>query len=511
MISDKIKILLVDDREDNLMSIEAILRNDGYEFVRANSGKEALKILLKDQNFTLILMDVQMPDLNGIETASLIYQREKLKHIPIIFITAHDQGDEHVYKGYKTGAVDYIYKPINPDLLKAKVTVFIELYRKNHKLLAQEAKLKAINISLEKEVRERMKSEALLSEAQKITHLGSWEWNTSNNYFIWSEELFRIFGYEPHAIQVNFKTFLNHIHPEDLERVSMVLRVSYAHREPFAMEHRITTVKDEVRSVLAKGRIITDEQTGESRILGIILDITDLKDTQNQLRQKDEFISIASHELKTPLTSIKAYNQLINRCLETNDIENVKKFAKKSEAYILKLNNLIEDLLNVSKIQAGKMQYCISEFDFDELVNDTVENIRLVANNYNIRLNGKTHTKLKGDKERLEQVLVNYVSNAIKYSPDSKEVIVELKKDDDHIHVAVKDFGIGIAPEQVQKIFNRYYRVQSSANKFTGLGIGLYISSEIIKKHSGQTWVESEPGKGSTFHFKLPVNTEVFE
>jgi two-component system CheB/CheR fusion protein len=417
-----------------------------------------------------------------------------------------------VYKGYKTGAVDYIYKPINTELLRAKVTVFIELYRQNHKLLAQEAKLKAINISLEKEVRERIKSEALLSEAQKITHLGSWEWNTSNNYFIWSDELFRIFGYEPNAVTVNFKSFLNHIHPDDLERVSMTLRVSYAHKQPFTIEHRIIKADGETRYVLGKGRIITDEHSGETRILGILLDITDLKDTQEQLRQKDEFISIASHELRTPLTSIKAYNQLINRCLETNDIENVKKFSKKSEAYIQKLHNLIEDLLNVSKIQAGKMQYCISEFDFDELVNDTIENIRLVSNNYNIKLQGATGTKIKGDKERLEQVIVNYVSNAIKYSPDSKDVIIDIKKDeDDYIHVAVKDFGIGISKEQVQKIFDRYYRVQSSANKFTGLGIGLYISSEIIKKHSGHTWVESEPGKGSTFFFKLPVKTEMAE
>src|SRR6185369_2796386 len=146
------KILLVDDREDNLLSIETILEQDGYVFVKASSGRDALKILLTEYDFALILMDVKMPNLNGFETAALIYESEKLKHIPIIFITAHSYGDENIFKGYRAGAVDYIYKPINPDLLRAKVSVFVELYRKNHALIAQEQKLVAINRSLEIEI-----------------------------------------------------------------------------------------------------------------------------------------------------------------------------------------------------------------------------------------------------------------------------------------------------------------------------------------------------------------------
>ncbi|HSZ72220.1 MAG TPA: response regulator [Cytophagaceae bacterium] len=153
------KILIVDDREDNLMSIASLLEPMGHQLVKANSGRNALKILLGEYDFALILMDVQMPNLNGFETASLIYEREKLRHIPIIFITAHSQDEENIFKGYRTGAVDYIYKPINPDLLKAKVSVFIELYRKNHQLVAQEQKLIAINKNLENEINERKNSE----------------------------------------------------------------------------------------------------------------------------------------------------------------------------------------------------------------------------------------------------------------------------------------------------------------------------------------------------------------
>ena len=151
--------MLVDDREDNLLSIEAILQPNGYNFVKAGSGRQALKILLSEFDFAMILMDVKMPNLNGFETAALIYEREKLKHIPIIFITANNFGDENMFKGYQTGAVDYIYKPINPDILRAKVGVLIELYKKTRLLHEQEQKLIAINRSLENEIKDRKASE----------------------------------------------------------------------------------------------------------------------------------------------------------------------------------------------------------------------------------------------------------------------------------------------------------------------------------------------------------------
>src|SRR6188508_941677 len=146
-----LKILVVDDREDNLFSIETILEKDNYTIVKANSGRAALKILLKQHDFSLILMDVQMPDLNGFETATIIYERDKLKSIPIIFITAHNYDDDFVFKGYQMGAVDYIYKPINPELLRVKVSVFVELYRKNKQLVQQEKKLLEVNKSLQRE------------------------------------------------------------------------------------------------------------------------------------------------------------------------------------------------------------------------------------------------------------------------------------------------------------------------------------------------------------------------
>ena len=154
-----INILVVDDREDNLLSIEAILEKDNYNIIKANSGRAALKVLLHQHDFSLILMDVQMPGMNGLETATMIYERDKLKAIPIIFITAYSNDDEYIFKGYQMGGVDYIYKPINPELLRAKVGVFVDLYRKNHQLVSHEKKLVAANKSLQKEIQERKLSE----------------------------------------------------------------------------------------------------------------------------------------------------------------------------------------------------------------------------------------------------------------------------------------------------------------------------------------------------------------
>jgi len=154
-----VKILAVDDREDNLLSIETILEKEGYTVIKANSGRAALKLLLREHDFSLILMDVQMPQMNGLETATLIYERERLKHIPIIFITAHRYGDDLMFRGFKMGGVDYIHKPIDAALLRFKVSVFVELFQKTNELVIQEEKLKAINQTLESEIAERRLSE----------------------------------------------------------------------------------------------------------------------------------------------------------------------------------------------------------------------------------------------------------------------------------------------------------------------------------------------------------------
>ena len=221
-------------------------------------------------------------------------------------------------------------------------------------------------------------------------------------------------------------------------------------------------------------------------------------------KKKDEFISIASHELKTPLTTTKAYIQLSQKVASPES--RGYKLITKAEDQLSRLEKLISDLLDVSKIQAGKLIYDKEAFSFDKLLIETVGSIQLTSSSHKIVIEKLDKVQFSGDKLRIEQVLNNFLSNAIKYSPDAKKVIVRSEVSNDNIIVSVQDFGIGIDPIHVVGIFDRFYRVDNTAIRYQGLGLGLYISSEIIKRHGGSFWIESVLGEGSSFYFLLPLN-----
>jgi PAS domain S-box-containing protein len=220
--------------------------------------------------------------------------------------------------------------------------------------------------------------------------------------------------------------------------------------------------------------------------------------------KKDEFISIASHELKTPLTTIKAFFQLSKR--DTDNKSKLNPFVEKTERQLDRLGRLIDDLLDVSKINAGKMVYNTEEFDFDQMLADTVDSIQRTTYKHRIELHSNCQIKLRGDQHRLEQVIINLLNNAIKYAPNADKVIVNCELDNHNIIVSVQDFGIGIAEEHLKGLFDRFYRVDNSSARFQGLGLGLFISNEIVKRHGGSFWIESVPDEGSTFYFLLPLN-----
>lgn len=251
--------------------------------------------------------------------------------------------------------------------------------------------------------------------------------------------------------------------------------------------------------------------TGASKIAR---DITDKVEMENQRKvlterlqelnyYKDEFMAMASHELKTPLTVIKANLQILeNKMQADNKID----FVKKTLRQVNKLTDLISDLLDVSKIQSGKLDLNRTNFDLTQFLTEIVESIQQTTPNHDIVLN--THNKklvARGDKDRLEQVVINVLTNAIKYSPNAKKVTVDADVKDKNIIIRVKDEGIGIPQDDLDKVFTRFFRVRGLASTFSGSGIGLYISSEIIKRHGGEIWVESETGKGSTFYFSIPL------
>ena len=225
--------------------------------------------------------------------------------------------------------------------------------------------------------------------------------------------------------------------------------------------------------------------------------------------KKDEFIGIASHELKTPLTSVKAYIQLMSRQLENKDEpidrDTYQQYISKTEGYVNKLEMLINNLLDVSKLHAGKMQYNFERFSLDEMIREAVDGIKHLFRDHSFNITQLPEATVTGDKIRLEQVLINYLTNAVKYSPGRSKVNIRSWMDDGRVTVAVQDFGIGLSKEAQAKVFDRFYRVSDTSHRFSGLGVGLYISKEIIARHKGQVWIESEKGNGSTFYFSIPV------
>lgn len=251
-----------------------------------------------------------------------------------------------------------------------------------------------------------------------------------------------------------------------------------------------------------------DENGTVNGILSFAYDITELvnaRKLEEEQYKKDEFLSIASHELKTPLTSIKAFNQLMQR---TNDLDKLKSFVTKSAGNILRLDKLIGDLLDVTKINAGKMQYNMHFFDFDEMLKQTIENVQYTAITHQIVLEHHEAVSFVGDRIRLEQVVSNFLTNAIKYSPGANRVLVNSRIKDNDVVVSIQDFGIGINATDMDHLFERYYRINNSSMHFEGLGLGLFISSEILNRHQGSFWIESEPKQGSTFYFRLPIIPE---
>lgn len=221
--------------------------------------------------------------------------------------------------------------------------------------------------------------------------------------------------------------------------------------------------------------------------------------------KKDEFISIASHELKTPLTTTKAYVQLLQREFAEAELtdKRLSDYINKTVNNINKLQSLIEDLLNISKIQAGKLEYNMQQSRIMDVIAEAVENISNTGATHAVRIEGESNARVNADPQRIEQVISNLLSNAMKYSPGEKEVIVTVKEESSKIIVSVHDRGIGISEENKEKVFNRFERLDND-HRFSGLGIGLYLADEIIKRHNGNMWFESEVGKGSTFYFSLP-------
>ena len=293
------------------------------------------------------------------------------------------------------------------------------------------------------------------------------------------------------------------IHPDDMAISVATWEKSVKTGMPFKIEDRKRSAHGDYRWFVAHALPFKDS---DQNIIGWFGVCTDIEEQKREMEKKDDFISMASHELKTPVTSLKAYTQILMMNFEERNDDMSITMLDKMDKQIEKLTRLIGDLLDVSKANAGQLNYSDEDIDFNEMVDEVMSVMRLTNNSHNIEVKLDKNCIINGDKNRLGQVIINLVSNAVKYSPNAKKILVKSEIKEDHLKFSVQDFGIGIPVSQQAKLFSRFFRV--SENTYPGLGLGLYISDEIIKRHSGSMSFVSTQAQGSTFCFTLPIKSD---
>lgn len=487
-------ILIVDDNQNNIYSLKKLLESKDFQVDTAISGEEALGKALKN-NYALIILDVQMPVMDGFEVAETFSGYSKTKEIPIIFLSAVNKEKEFITRGYASGGMDYVTKPIDPEILLLKVKTFYNLQENS---LA----MKKTQQSLELEVKGRREAQVTMRSEIDHFHLmlealpqiaftldGDGKVNFVNSKW-----------YEYSASEFEFPE----THPDD-KNIPYELERCKKKGKALELESRIKNIKTgDYRFHLLRMSPVYD---GKS-IKNWVGTFTDIEDQKKVEKEKDEFLSIASHELKTPLTSIKAYMQLLDRKLKINEGTTEANYVNKALSQVEKLNTLITDLLDVSKIDNGKLKINKKPTNLDSVIHTAIETI-LQTHDDKVKITRHGFIPdilIPLDAIRIEQVLINFLTNAIKYSPENNQVIVTTFVDENEVRVSVTDFGIGIPDFKQDAVFKKFYRVEESSLQFQGMGIGLYICSEIIQQHDGTIGLSSVVEEGSTFYFTLPLN-----
>jgi PAS domain S-box-containing protein len=379
--------------------------------------------------------------------------------------------------------VDFVYEPI---FIDDEVQVIM--------VLAIEVSDKVIARRSIEDVEERIR---LAVEAAEI---GTFDLDLINGTMLTSDRFDAIFGFNSH---VDWLMYTNAIHPDDRADREASHKSALVNGKLF-YEARVIYADQSIHWVRVQGNVYYDKAGKPKRILGTLLDITQFKRLE---QQKDDFISIASHELKTPITSLKASLQLLDKLRTNPTAPVVPKLIDQSLKSMRKISTLVEDLLNVSRSQQSQLTLNKTEFFIADLLNNCCSHVR-ASGKYEFKVQGDLRLKVNADEHAIEQVVVNLVNNAVKYAPDSLVIIMEIKKNGDSVKVSVKDTGPGIESEKIPFLFDRYYQAQSGGFNNSGLGLGLYISAEIIRKHDGKIGVDSILGEGSTFWFTLPLDSK---
>lgn len=490
-------ILIVDDNQNNLFSLKKLLESKDFQVDTADSGQEALGKALKN-DYALIILDVQMPEMDGFEVAETLAGYSKTKEIPIIFLSAVNTEKKFITKGYASGGKDYVTKPVDPEILLLKVKTFYNLQE-------QSLALKKTQQILELEVKGRRESQVTMKSQIDHFHL-MLESLPQIAFTLNNEGVVDFVNGKWYEYSISDTSFPE-THPDDLDIKEEFARCKKKGKA-LQLEIRIKNRKTEnFRYHLLRVTPVLEEGIIKNWV-GTFTDIDDQKKVE---KEKDEFLSIASHELKTPLTSIKAYVQLLDRKLKLEKESSEAGFMVKVHDQIEKLNTLITDLLDVSKIDNGKLKINKKPTNLENTIQNAIDTILQTHDENKVKIERHGFIPdilIPFDAIRIEQVLINFLTNAIKYSPQNNQVIVTtfVDEEEQEVKVNVTDFGIGIPDYKQEAVFHKFYRVEESSLQFQGMGIGLYICSEIIKQHHGSIGVSSIVDEGSTFYFTLPLN-----
>jgi signal transduction histidine kinase/DNA-binding response OmpR family regulator len=581
--TEKINILMVDDSPTNLLALETILEGPDRNLVRATSGDEALRYLLNDE-VAVILLDVYMPGIDGLETAALIRGREKSRDIPIIFLTADSTGNRHIAKGYSLGAVDYILKPVEPDILRSKVAVFVELFKKTEEIKRQAALLHEKNLELEnanlerlgmlielgqqlaaehdparvlekfcdaardivgaeharvgvlngqgRELRYFFRSDSSTGEEMETgvpqadegvlgtlirerrpLRLSEMDGSLHNADLPTPDKHARSFLGAPifYSAQVfGWLYLIDKIGADEFTEADERLAVTLSTQVSVAYENARLYTEAQRHTIELQQEIAERKQAEEERARMLVREQEARAEAESANRTKDEFLATLSHELRTPLTAILGWSHL----LQTNkfDQQSVARALETIERNARSQSQLIDDLLDVSRIITGKLRLEVCPVELTKIVEAVVESSRPAADAKGIQFEvalDKSVSQVLGDPTRLQQVFWNLFSNAVKFTPEGGRVEVRLERTDAHAQIIVSDSGQGINPQFLPVIFDRFRQVDgSTTRKHGGLGLGLAIARHLVEMHGGTIDAHSEGiNRGATFTVQLPLRS----
>jgi PAS domain S-box-containing protein len=534
---DRVKILLVDDEPRNLNALEAILEPNNYTLIRAQTADEALLSILQNE-FAAIIMDIKMPGTGGLELAHLIKQRKQSEHIPILFLTAYSLEEGEILRAYGVGGVDFLSKPINPDILRSKIAVFAELFRTTRALASTveelndeiqerqraqeelrlakdelEARVLERTAELARANREIRDNEERLKLALTVAQVATWEWNLETGRMRWSSDPEATFGFPAGSFGPELR--ISHaVHPDDGPMLELSFQRAMQTGD-YDAEYRVVRPDGSMVWIAERGRLIQDSADQSKRIVGVSVDITKRKCLEEALlasdKSKDEFLATLAHELRNPLAPIRYAVKVLD--FQVPPTTGLRRAIDIIEQQTQHMARLIDDLLDINRISRNTLALRKETTDLAAVIKAAAEASRpMIEQNQQelIIREPAGQIYLHADPVRLIQVFSNLLNNASKYSKIQEggtKIWLSYQRDGNQVVVTVRDSGIGIPAPMLPKIFDMFTQVRREiGHSDDGLGIGLALSKRLVEMHDGGIDVQSEGvGKGSEFHVRLPV------